>query len=680
MPRNARARRGMNAVALRGIGIVIGLTLAYGTGSTGFNFMIAGAVDLVKGEMKKFQGRPGPYSDPRTQPRPRTSPVGRDPIHRGGVRTAKDVADLVRAEQARLERFNERRPENLLASTSPVPQLPPLPPIVGDPEEGEGLGGGSTGVGFGDMHEPGGGPKASDFFDIGNGWCDGWVPGMGIPCFLPGGSGTGTGAGGTGGLGLGGGFGGGGGLNTNTGNFITTVPITGWSARGDSYVDFTLIHNSMYPQELGAVTDVGHSWSHSYSIEVNYIVNPMQNWPPQQGDNAYLIWMDGQRIQFTYNGTIEGPWARFDPPPGYHAYIYYQAGATYKLETKDQRTYWFNNAGSLTAQDDPWGNRITVSRNDIEEIITVDDGTGRSLTFTYANGNIDSVMAPDQQVWSFDTDINNDLIKVTYPPLNNTYYDINFIYNAYHDITTFTNKLNKSWTFTYAEEERSELTSVTNPLDKMWSISYETGLVTIMNPDFEYVEHHYQDGRIISYVDEAQYVVNFWADADENLTTVQDKRDEFWDWTYDGQGNMVTFRDPMQRTWTYTYNADNNLTSIKDPQSNTLVTIGYDDGSGGTLPAPTDSTDELWRIASNLLSSRLPRRRLCVRLIGMGVSGIDRSEEKQTLLFDEETGDRSRRLDEVTDQIKDRFGIDAVRRAITSGRNQSRDRHSTSDP
>ncbi|MCH8978788.1 MAG: hypothetical protein IH945_06040, partial [Armatimonadetes bacterium] len=123
-----RVSRCLNPLALRGIGIFIGLTLAYGTSSTGFNFIIAGAIDLVKGEMRKYQGRPGPYSDRPIKIRARTSPVGRDPAHRGGIRTAKDIADLMRAEQARFERFALRHPELLQASTSPAPQLPPWPP------------------------------------------------------------------------------------------------------------------------------------------------------------------------------------------------------------------------------------------------------------------------------------------------------------------------------------------------------------------------------------------------------------------------------------------------------------------------------------------------------------------------------------------------------------------------
>ncbi|MBP89326.1 MAG: DNA polymerase IV [Planctomycetaceae bacterium] len=111
--------------------------------------------------------------------------------------------------------------------------------------------------------------------------------------------------------------------------------------------------------------------------------------------------------------------------------------------------------------------------------------------------------------------------------------------------------------------------------------------------------------------------------------------------------------------------------------------VRYDDFDTITrsqsLPEPTNSTDVLWRVASNLLSSRLPDRHLCVRLIGIGVGNVDRTERKQQLTFDDDGGG-SERLDEVTDKVKDRFGPDAIRRAIASGRSQSRDKHSASDP
>ena len=81
-----------------------------------------------------------------------------------------------------------------------------------------------------------------------------------------------------------------------------------------------------------------------------------------------------------------------------------------------------------------------------------------------------------------------------------------------------------------------------------------------------------------------------------------------------------------------------------------------------TLPEPTNITQELWRAADEMLCHRLPAGHLPVRLVGMGVSGLDDTGAIQGLLFDGEERERQSRLDAVADQIKERFGAGAIRR------------------
>jgi DNA polymerase-4 len=81
-----------------------------------------------------------------------------------------------------------------------------------------------------------------------------------------------------------------------------------------------------------------------------------------------------------------------------------------------------------------------------------------------------------------------------------------------------------------------------------------------------------------------------------------------------------------------------------------------------TLPEPTDTTDELWRTADELLCQRLPAEHLPVRLLGMGVSCLDDTGLIQGMLFDQAERQKQSRLDAVADEIKDRFGAGAIRR------------------
>lgn len=83
-----------------------------------------------------------------------------------------------------------------------------------------------------------------------------------------------------------------------------------------------------------------------------------------------------------------------------------------------------------------------------------------------------------------------------------------------------------------------------------------------------------------------------------------------------------------------------------------------------TLPEPTNVTQEIWEMAARLLAERLPDRPLRIRLLGVGVSGFDPPGPMQQSLFPDEERAAQGRLDQVVDQIRERFGREAVARAI----------------
>lgn len=78
------------------------------------------------------------------------------------------------------------------------------------------------------------------------------------------------------------------------------------------------------------------------------------------------------------------------------------------------------------------------------------------------------------------------------------------------------------------------------------------------------------------------------------------------------------------------------------------------------LVEPTNVTAELWQVASELLASRLPARHPSVRLLGMGVSGLNQSQVAQGFLFDRTERRKQVQLDEVADLVRERFGSSAL--------------------
>lgn len=83
-----------------------------------------------------------------------------------------------------------------------------------------------------------------------------------------------------------------------------------------------------------------------------------------------------------------------------------------------------------------------------------------------------------------------------------------------------------------------------------------------------------------------------------------------------------------------------------------------------TAPDATSSTRELERVVDEIFE-RIELEGRAVRLLGMGVSNLSRNDLTQGLLFDGEERKKTDRLDSIKDQIKDRFGHSAVRRATS---------------
>ena len=81
-----------------------------------------------------------------------------------------------------------------------------------------------------------------------------------------------------------------------------------------------------------------------------------------------------------------------------------------------------------------------------------------------------------------------------------------------------------------------------------------------------------------------------------------------------------------------------------------------------TLDNPTNVTQEIIDASMELLRNRVDRR-LPIRLLGVGMSRFDNSSMRQQSLFDEPEHDQQSELDRMSDQIRNKFGHDALSRA-----------------
>jgi len=81
-----------------------------------------------------------------------------------------------------------------------------------------------------------------------------------------------------------------------------------------------------------------------------------------------------------------------------------------------------------------------------------------------------------------------------------------------------------------------------------------------------------------------------------------------------------------------------------------------------SLDKPTNSTEIIRNLAKKLFEEKVTKDQ-AIRLIGVGVSNITETEEEQLYLFPEtESKEKFKRIDNVLDQIRERFGKDVIRR------------------
>ena len=84
-----------------------------------------------------------------------------------------------------------------------------------------------------------------------------------------------------------------------------------------------------------------------------------------------------------------------------------------------------------------------------------------------------------------------------------------------------------------------------------------------------------------------------------------------------------------------------------------------------SLPQATNTTQEIWQAAAELMANRVPTNRGAVRLIGIGVSHFDNTSARQTMLFEERLHQKETQLDATVDEIADRFGNRSIKRGAT---------------
>ncbi len=105
------------------------------------------------------------------------------------------------------------------------------------------------------------------------------------------------------------------------------------------------------------------------------------------------------------------------------------------------------------------------------------------------------------------------------------------------------------------------------------------------------------------------------------------------------------------------------------------VKIRYDDFKtitrSGSLDFYTNTTDDIWRAAKQILQKTLKNKPVSIRLAGVRMSGFGENEKQQTTIFDEgfnkldpnnPQSDKKQLLDSLADEIKNKYGEASIKR------------------
>lgn len=334
-----------------------------------------------------------------------------------------------------------------------------------------------------------------------------------------------------------------------------------------------------YNAQLNEDGMFGLGWSSIYDMYLR-----------QYGSGVIEIrYADGHKGYFTPNGD-----GTFTAEAGVNEVVVTTADG-YRLTTKDQIFFDFNNSGVLQTISDPNGNSQTLGYNG-NDLTTITDSTGRVYTLTYDGfGHVTQINTPDGRNYKYTygttslratRSVNNggnQLLQMTDARGGNFQHEYDPSGNWMTSITDQNgiSYLNNVYTPDGRVQQQMDAKGNASTMDYDLENLRATETDALGNKTIFYFDEKY---RVIQEEDALGNSTYYTYDNNDNMTSMTDKRGNTWTYTYDDRGNMLTKTDPVDTfstlyyktdVTTYTYDGNNNMLTMTDPL-NFTTTYEYD--------------------------------------------------------------------------------------------------------
>ncbi|RME86096.1 MAG: RHS repeat protein [Caldilineae bacterium] len=229
---------------------------------------------------------------------------------------------------------------------------------------------------------------------------------------------------------------------------------------------------------------------------------------------------------------------------------------------------------------------VVMSGTVAARVIEQRDAYGNTTTFAYdPNQNRVTITWPDDTTTVYQHYSYRGLPKSITDATGHT---ITFTKNITEQITSVTNRLGDTTTYTY-DPESGQVATITNNLGQVTTITYAPQTYTFTNPisPTEIITFTFYDLSRVEYPDGAYQAFTY--DTHGNVIAYTNNAGHTWQVTYNERGQPLTILNPAGGVITYTYNADGTLASRADSdlgaatcsydQYKRLTRITYPDGT-----------------------------------------------------------------------------------------------------